>query len=179
MEDQCFICCVGGASLTNNIFSNNLLIESQSSVLKTGGCLLLSSNLEVIFILRKLLEVPGVHLENHLKECGTDPEDWIRLCDKCTELTRNARKLDAEIKKLEKQLRCVRNEVVDKMISSRYSQKDNDVNQTAYLGNSSTFRENIRSFLKNRKFLQKKTLKITVTIMELTGTLINLFNNLI
>lgn len=150
----CLFCWSEVTSPTENVYSSNSFLNTDSS--------LLSKNLEVIFILRNLLEVPSLHLENQLIDCSSDPCDWIKLCDQCTQLTRKARELDQKIKKIEKQLRCVRKQVVEKIRSYNCSQEDyDDLKQKAYLGrNSLTFEEKIRSFVKTCKFYKKSRLTV-------------------
>ncbi len=64
---QCIIC--SGVNTTININSkHDLLNESVKS-----DSSLLSQKLEVVFLLRKLLQFPTVELENQLKESNNDP----------------------------------------------------------------------------------------------------------
>lgn len=128
---QCFVCC--GITTRKNSKDNS--VKSDTS--------LLSKNLDVIFFLKKLLKVPTTLLVNQLKECGQDPEDWLKLCDHCNHLTKRAKELDMEIRKIEKEFSCVQKHVVEKFINSRCAQKGRILKK---------FHENVKSFVRTRKF---------------------------
>ncbi len=146
--DQCFVC--GG--VLASIVNSSLNWRAR----KTGAsAALLENNLDVIFLLRNLLQVPGIQLEAQLKECGANPEDWISLCYQCTQLIKKARELDEELRKIQKHLKSIQNKVLDKIRAGDLRTTDFDTldaNEKAYRGNSAgNFESNIRSFVKNRK----------------------------
>ncbi len=87
-----------------------------------------------------LLHLPRITLESQLREIGSNPEDWISLCDQCIHLTNKARKLYEEIKKIERQ-------VLDR-ITSAPTHDVKEVLQGARLGTSIKFQKMIRSILK-------------------------------
>lgn len=137
-EDSCcFICC--GASSLKVDEQNNCWDTSRRSASK------LEKNLEAVFILKKLLKIPNVLLERQLMESGDNPEDWIRLCDKCTELTEKARKLDVEIKKIERQLKLTEKQVLEKISTTDDKKLEDNP------GNVSIFWRTIRLFVKQSK----------------------------
>lgn len=131
--ELCFICC-------SNIESSRVQKESIEQ---------LNSNLTVVFVLRTLLKVPSIHLEVNLKEYG-NPATWIKLCDQCTELTRQAEKLYSQIVKNSKELNSIQKLIINKIrtLSCTNSTKSN--------GN--VIGRRICNFVKNCKFPQKNHL---------------------
>ncbi len=78
---------------------------------------LLSSSLNVIFLLRNLLQVPSEILIGNFKKCGS-PAYWISLCEKCSELSSQAMEHHLQILKLVNQLRSLLKLFTDKMNQS-------------------------------------------------------------
>ncbi len=78
---------------------------------------LLSSNLNVIFLLRKVLQVPSELLIGNFKKCGS-PAYWISLCENCSQLTGQAMEHHLQILNLVNQLRSILKLITDKI---RYS----------------------------------------------------------
>jgi len=74
---------------------------------------LLSSNLNVFYLLRKVFKVTGIQLKNSLINCG-NPAEWIQLCDKCSELTRQAEDLFGKLKCIERELNSIEQLIRDK-----------------------------------------------------------------
>src|SRR5687768_1276426 len=64
----------------------------------------LENNLDVIFVLKMVLQVPNIYLENQYRDFGKDPGNWIRFCDHCDRLSGTVRKLGEDIRKIEKPL---------------------------------------------------------------------------
>lgn len=134
---QCFTC-------SSKITTKNSVKTNYSS---------LSSNINVFFVLRKVLHVPSILLKDQLKESGINPQDWIRLCDQCTHLIKKGRHLHQEITKIEKQFRSVRKQIVENLLGSRLLKEDYDnLKKKAYLDrNSLLFDDKIRLFVKTCK----------------------------
>ncbi len=122
---NCFLCC-----------SSN----SENEAFRTSAKSLVESNLDVVFLLRNLLQVPRIQLERQLKKSGDSPENWMRFCSKCTQLTRYARKLDQKIKKIEIQVL----QLIKTSTLPNHKQGKEDCANIV-------FQENIRSFVKNSK----------------------------
>ncbi len=121
---SCFLCCSEADISTNeNKLGNDLSV--------------LESNLNAIFILRNLLQVPSSQLESYLIEDGRNPEKWITLCAQCTQLTRRAKELDQNIKRIEKELRIIQSQVLSKIRKSTSSNIISiDKKELAYHGDS-------------------------------------------
>ncbi len=98
VEELCVVCC-------SKVQLNQSVDKNKDQ--------LLSTNLRVIFLLRNLLQVPDSQLEENLRDCG-DPVDWVRLCEQCSQLTRQAEKLHWTILKTNEQLRSVQQLIVEK-----------------------------------------------------------------
>ncbi len=123
-------------------------LSTENEEIKTSAKKFLGSNLDVVFVLRNVLEVPRIQLESQLKKCGGDnPENWIRLCETCSQLTRTGRKLNEEISKLENQLEKVKKQATQLIKNSTGSCKKEGEKYTR-------FQEKIRSFVENSKFLE-------------------------
>ncbi len=146
-DSLCFLC---GSSTTSKI--NNTTNKPDSTSF-------LSNNLDIFFLLRNLLQVPPTQLENRLKECGSSPENWLSLCDKCTKLTSNARKLHHDIRKIKRQLGSIQCQVLEKIRQSNLSADNQDIDTDnckgkAYPQNQlATFSTKIKRYVKSRKFL--------------------------
>lgn len=74
----------------------------------------LERNLDVVFLLRNIMKVPGNQLEEDLMEFEGNPEDWLSLCGKCTQLIRQGRRLYCELVKIDKELKLIQELIVDK-----------------------------------------------------------------
>lgn len=96
--DLCVVCCSKVKSLT---LTGDDLDE-------------LDKNLDVIFLLKNLMQVPDILIKNNLKECG-NPQDWgISLCEPCRKLNGEARCLHLEILNLGRKLEAIQKLVLDK-----------------------------------------------------------------
>lgn len=100
----CLLCCSGVNS-------------NQKPVKESNDPGLLSNSLSVIFLLKKVLQVPDIQLQNNLQECG-NPDQWIILCDQCADLSRKAKELHSQIVKTARQLRITENLILDKVKNS-------------------------------------------------------------
>lgn len=83
----------------------------------------LSKNFSVIFLMRNLLQLPVGQVEWNLKDFG-NPENWITLCENCSELTRKGEKLYQKIVKINKELKLIRNKIVNKIRSDHYNDEN-------------------------------------------------------
>ncbi len=95
--DLCIVCCSPAAQV-------NSLQNSEH---------LLSANLSVVFLVSKVLQVPSGQLEENLRECG-NPMNWIRLCEQCSRLARQAEQLHSQIVRTKQQLRCVEQSILER-----------------------------------------------------------------
>jgi len=107
--DLCVVCC-------SKLKSDN--INSQ----------VLSGNLNVFYLLRKVLQVPDNELKKNLISCG-NPAEWIRLCAKCGELTRQAEELYRNLRTIERELNCVENLIWHKARLSIKSERGRKVGE--------------------------------------------------
>ncbi len=114
--DYCLVCC-SKVDIGQNQIKNDTIPHPQ-----------LSKNLSVIFLLRNLLQVPIAQVEKNLKEYG-NPENWINLCDQCTELTRQAEEMYLQIVKIDREFRSIRNLIVDKIRSGSCDHDDDGIKQ--------------------------------------------------
>lgn len=101
----CLICC-------SNVDTNKNHESSKTE--------LISKNVQVIFLLRNLLQVPSFQLERNLKEYG-NPETWICLCEQCTRLITQALDLHFQVIKITKKLKSLKKLIVTKTRSSSAS----------------------------------------------------------
>lgn len=65
--------------------------------------------------------------DNELKKtllCCGNPVEWIKLCDKCNELTRQAEELNRKLKRIERELKCVEQLIWDKTVKSINCEED-------------------------------------------------------
>lgn len=62
------------------------------------------ANLDVVFVLRKMLNVPSLKLQDYLENFGC-PDKWVKYCRKCLCLVDKALRIQKEISKLENKLR--------------------------------------------------------------------------
>ncbi len=108
---------------------------------------LLSNNLNVIFILRNLLQVPSEILIDNFKKCGS-PAYWISLCENCSQLTGQAMEHHLQILELVNQLRSILKLFTDKMNESSVL-----LDRTL-----SSFQDNLRD--DKKKSMQEKRLHI-------------------
>ncbi len=131
---SCFLCCTS---------------FSQKELHRTT----VTYNLDVVFLLRNLLHVPSIHLESQLKESGHNPEDWISLCDQCTQLIKNARELDKELQKIQMQLRSIQKQVLEKIraCGEQGTTVDKQEDKETCRKNSTLFGERTKSFVRNCK----------------------------
>lgn len=114
----------------------------------------LSKNLSVIFLMRNLLQVPERQVEGNFREYG-NPENWIRLCDQCIELTRKAEDLYCKIVKIEKELRNVRKLIVNKIRSDAEDDSDIDMITTGENRERKEIWRKTRAFVTNCKIFLK------------------------
>lgn len=82
--DLCFVCC-------SRVQVSRARVNCKNK--------LLNNNLRAVFLLRNLMQVPRCQLEENLKKCG-NPENWVRLCEQCTQLTSEAMELHQKIVKI-------------------------------------------------------------------------------
>lgn len=137
---MCFVC---GVVLKVNVETLN-----GRSKKKSAGAALLENNLDITFLLRKMLQVPCIQLECQLMESGDNPESWISLCDHCTKLIKNARELDEKIRGIREEFRLIQLNVIRKISagSCEATTEDHDNYQR-----NSDFERTIRSFVKECK----------------------------
>ncbi len=77
----------------------------------------ISKQLNVIFILKNLLQLPNNQLHKFLKNYGNS-ENWISLCAQCTQLTEESRKLHLQIVQVTRELKGYQKLIVEKVKSS-------------------------------------------------------------
>lgn len=79
---------------------------------------LLERELNVIFIVRKLLSLSSAECEGLLEKFGC-PSTWLTVCDQCMGTVNEARNIFNRICELEKQLEGKRNEMKRKIVASK------------------------------------------------------------
>lgn len=135
----CFICgskeCLPNEN--NNFCSDTENTDNYSSAI--------SQQLNVIFILKHLLQVPSSSLQTYLVKLG-NPTKWqINLCSHCTQLINQAKDLHFLILKISSKLKNVQKEIVDKAKLHSASPDNLD-----HLNNNLVYKET-RQFVENRK----------------------------
>lgn len=90
-----------------------------------------SRQLHVIFILRKLFQVPLKNLEEYLSTVG-NPDEWIWLCPNCTEDTENAKQIYSELLQVSRKFRSFRTELIETVkITYKSRRKTNEADKKA------------------------------------------------
>src|SRR3989442_93148 len=72
---------------------------------------LISKHLQVIFLLRNILEVPISKLIIFLKS-HPKLESWLSICDKCTEMVNNCKSTYEAILEAQRKFRTVKQEII-------------------------------------------------------------------
>lgn len=112
----------------------------------------ISQQLNVIFLLKKLLQVPTVNLEKYLVKFGS-PTNWqVSLCEQCTQLVNQAKDLHLLILENTAKLKRVQKVIVDKV---------------KFQNNPSPSADNLvyqetQDFIKSRKTSTSTSIKIEV-----------------
>ncbi|CAL8085406.1 unnamed protein product [Orchesella dallaii] len=104
MEHHCLIC-------------YKKLIEDETGQ-KTTGDDGLHDNLNILLVLRRLLQVPSEDVKKCLRYCG-NPTNWFRVCMECQPLIQNALNVNDKLVEVLKQLDKCRELIVKQMRISR------------------------------------------------------------
>lgn len=112
----CVICC-SKVYIKNRSFYDSVKDQTDDDFLCT--------NLYVIFVLQKLLQVPNFNLKCNLLELG-NPESWISVCSHCSKLTKRAWKLHQKVVQFNQELKSIKNTVIERAKSSCLPQNVDD-----------------------------------------------------
>lgn len=84
---------------------------------KTAESSLISKHLQVIFLLRNILEVPSSKLVIFLKS-HPNLESWLSVCDKCTQMVNHCKSTYQSILEAQNKFRTVKQEIVQLLKNS-------------------------------------------------------------
>jgi len=143
-EENEFLCLICGSSVSQ--------LDNTKSANVSG----ISQQLNVIFILRNLLQVPNHQLHKFLTKCE-NPENWISLCDdQCSQLIQEAWDTHLQIVKLSRKLKGYQKLTVGKVKSSSNTSpdgidRDDDGNERSSVANKLLIWKETRKFVRNCK----------------------------
>ncbi|ODM90967.1 putative zinc finger protein [Orchesella cincta] len=141
------------------------LVEGQGEVQSTEK---LQENLNTIFILRKVLEVPNEQLQTYMKHCN-GPSNWIGFCEACQPLIKDALEVNDKIVGLMKQLEKCKELVVDKIRENvRRKEEESSSSENCLTCGETGCKQEHKSYLtyKIRKHVTKNTYVPAATILE-------------
>ncbi|CAL8085502.1 unnamed protein product [Orchesella dallaii] len=101
----------GAAKQLHCLMCYDKVVEEQTEEKATKE---LQENLNAIFILKRLLELPNEMLQTYLKHCK-GPSNWIGICERCRPIMKEAFDANDKIMELMKQIEKCKALVVDKI----------------------------------------------------------------